>query len=84
MKYANLNGKLIEATEGAPKQARCIFCGELVELSTAKRVNEKIYLHKNDRLARICRRDCQAPIETRERVHPFGCARGEAKENEPK
>lgn len=67
MRYANMGGKLIEATEGAPKQARCIYCGEWVELSTAKRVNQMIYLHTNEGDAQICRRDCQAPIETRER-----------------
>lgn len=34
MQFALLNGKIIQASPDAPKEAKCVYCGERVVLAT--------------------------------------------------
>lgn len=60
MKYALHNGKMTEASPAAPKQAKCIYCGEWVELSTAPMMTGPLYFHLTDGDAERCRMKFQA------------------------
>lgn len=60
MKYANLNGKLVQASITAPATAKCAFCGRMVKLSTAPMMTAPLWFHITDYEAAACAREREA------------------------
>ena len=60
MKYANLNGRLVQASITAPATAKCAFCGRMVELRTAGGLTAPLWFHVTEFEAAACEREREA------------------------